>query len=300
MMIQKTLSIVIVNFNGGDLVIECISSIYQNAPSFSFEIIVMDNASFDGSPDRIETLFPELRLFRLGNNMGLTKAFNKGVKASCGHFILSLDPDTVVFPGTIEDMLEFLKSNPEVGACGSKLLNPDGSSQRTARRFPTPMNAIFGRHSLLTRLFPTNRFSKRYLISEKEDFEKPYPVDSLSTACMMLRREIVEQVGVFDEGFFVYWSDTDWCYRMKSAGWQIFSLPGSKVIHKENIKVRHRKWRGANMIIDFHKGAHRLYRKHYVRNAWHPMNLVAIGGLALRAISLIIGEHLRSIWRRII
>ncbi len=284
------LSIVIVNYNGGDLVIDCLESLDLNPPTVTFEIIVVDNASRDDSAERIAERFPTVHLLRQSRNLGLTRGFNLGVTASRGDYILSLDNDTTVLPDAVDRMVEFLDGHPRTGACGSKLINPDGSPQRTARRFPTPMSALFGRHSLLTRWFPNNRFSSRYMMSELEHSSRPYAVDSLSTACMMVRREVIDQVGAYDEGFFVYWSDTDWCHRIKDGGWEIHTLPNSIVVHNENIKARHRKGRRTNMIIDFHRGAYRYYRKHVALSAWNPMNLVAIVGLSGRALLLILAQ----------
>jgi GT2 family glycosyltransferase len=192
-------------------------------------------------------------------------------------------------------MIDFLDAVPEAGACGAKLVNPDGSAQHTARRFPYPANALFGRGSLLTKLFPRNSVSQRYLMSESESLDRPYEVDTLSAACLMVRRTTIAQVGGLDEGFFVYWCDTDWCFRIKQAGWKIFSLPTVEIVHNENSRSRHRKGRRIKGVVDFHKGVYRFYRKHYVRHAWSPMNIVAVVGLSARAIFLIAADEIKRI-----
>lgn len=281
------LSVVIVNYNGGELALTCLASLFENQPSFPFEVLVVDNQSIDDSAAQIASRFTDVRLLQMGTNAGLSKAYNRGITASSGEHILLLDNDTIVLPGALDAMIEFLDETPEACGCGAKLVNPDGSSQRTARRFPHPLNGVFGRGSLLTKWFPGNPISRRYLMSDSENSDVPYEVDTLSTACMMVRRSSIANVGLMDEDYFVYWCDTDWCYRIKQAGWKIYSLPGATIIHNENSRFRHRKGRRIRRIVDFHQGVYRYYRKHYVRSAWSPMNMLAIMGLTVRAALLI-------------
>ena len=136
-------------------------------------------------------------------------------------------------------------------------------------------------------------------MSEAEASTQPYEVDTLSAACMMVRRVTIDQVGSLDEIFFVYWCDTDWCFRIKQAGWSIFSLPNFEVIHNENSRHRHRKGRRVRGVIDFHRGVYRYYRKHYIRSVWSPMNIVAIVGLTSRAAILIATDELKRWMTRI-
>ncbi len=287
------LSIVIVNYNGGRLVLDCLDSVFKHPPSEAFEVIVVDNRSVDESLQNIAEHFPQVRLISMNVNAGLPKAFNRGIKESQGEFILSLDNDTIVLAGSFDAMIELLQRTPEAGACGAKLINPDGTPQRTARRFPRPTNAIFGRGSLLTKWFPQNSCSRGYLMSENESAVEPYEVDSLSAACLMVRRKAIEEVGMLDEAFFVYWCDTDWCFRIQQGGWQIYSLPNVQVIHNENSRTKHRKGRRVKGVIDFHRGVHRFYRKHYVRSPWSPMNVLAIVGLTTRASLLIAADEMK-------
>lgn len=292
------LSIVIVNHNGGDLVLDCLDSLRRFPAKAPHEVIVIDNQSVDESPRNIAEQFPEVRLISMGCNAGLTRAFNHGVGQARGEFVLALDNDTTVASGALDAMIEFLEQTRSAGACGAKLLNPDGSGQQTARRFPRPSNAIFGRRSLLTRWFPRNRFSQHYLMASEEQGNQPYQVDSLSAACLMVRQTVIEEVGPLDEDFFVYWCDTDWCFRIKQAGWEIFCLPRTHVIHHENLRSGHRQGRRLRGIIDFHKGAYRFYRKHYIGSAFSPMNAVALVGLTLRAVALIVASELTRWFRR--
>ncbi len=289
------LSIIIVNFNGGDLVIACLNSLFKNPPSVEYEVLVIDNGSTDSSCMEIEQNFQNVRLIRTGVNAGLPRAFNRGIRESSGSYVLSLDNDTIVNPGALDAMIQFMDQTPAAGACGAKLVNPDGSPQHTARRFPSPWNAFFGRGTLLTRWFPSNSISKHYLMSESESLTCPYEVDTLSAACLMVRRRTIEQVGELDEGFFVYWCDTDWCLRIKNGSWQIYSIPNFEIIHNENSRTRHRKGRRIRGIVDFHKGVYRFYRKHYIRSRWSPMKVVAVIGLTARAGALITWDEIKRV-----
>jgi N-acetylglucosaminyl-diphospho-decaprenol L-rhamnosyltransferase len=288
------LSVIMVNYNGGQLVMDCLESLYLHRPQYPFEVIVVDNRSLDGSDKLVEERFNEVKLLRMDANEGLTKAFNRGVAESQGEFLLSLDNDTIVLENSLDAMIRFLDSNAKAGACGAKLINPDGSPQRTARRFPRPANAIFGRGSFLTKWFPGNSVSRGYLMTDAESSEEPYEVDTLSAACLMVRRATVDQVGPLDEAYFVYWCDTDWCFRIKKGGWSIFSLPKSQIIHNENSRTRHRKGRRVRGVIDFHRGVYRFYRKHYIRYSWSPMNMIAIAGLSTRATLLIASDEIKQ------
>ncbi len=287
------LSVVMVNYNGGQLVLDCLDSLFNCVPAYDFEVIVVDNKSVDDSTERIRSAFPTVNLLQMEINEGLTKAFNRGVAESCGEYVLSLDNDTIVLPGSLDAMIEFADRTPGAGACGVKLVNPDGSAQHTARRFPRVSNAIFGRGSWLTKWFPGNSVSRSYLMCDEEASEQPYEVDTLSAACLMVRRQVIDEIGPLDESFFVYWCDTDWCFRIKEGGWSIYSIPSHQIIHNENSRTKHRKGRRIRGVIDFHRGVYRFYRKHYVRSSWSPMNVIAIVGLSLRAGLLIAADEFK-------
>ena len=280
---QPVLSIIIVNFNGGVLLDQCLESIFASPPAFGFEVVLVDNASTDGSSERAEAGFPAIVMLRCAGNLGLAKAFNRGLALARGRYLLSLDSDTRVFPGALEAMVSHLEESPAVGVAGGWLLNPDLTPQKTARRKPTALNALFGRRSLITRLAPNNPLSRRYLMDDMLTRTAPFEVDWVSTAALMARREAVERVGGLDEEFFVYWVDADWCARMRAAGWLVDAVPGARVIHDENLKKGRRTRRRTRMILDFHRGAYLYYRKHHVRHPWSSMHLLAIVGLSARA-----------------
>ncbi|MFN6978939.1 MAG: glycosyltransferase, partial [Gemmobacter sp.] len=281
-------------YHGGALLRRCLAALAANPPSRPWEVVVYDNASADDSRAMMAAEFPWVQVIEGGENLGLCRAFNRGAAAARGAYVLSLDSDTEVLAGAIDDMAAWLDADPGTGACGSTLVYPDGTPQRTARAFPTPMAALFGRRSRLTALFPNNPFSRRYMMADLEGSSEPYPVDTLSTACMMVRRGVIDTVGAYDEAYFVYWSDADWCHRIKKAGWAIVTLPTSTVIHNENIKAGHRKVRRTRMVMDFHRGAYRYYSTHHA-GPLNPMRYVAWVGLHARAGVMLAADE----WRRL-
>ncbi len=289
--IAPQLSIVIVNYNGGELLMRCLASLDRFAPTARYETVIVDNASVDGSREWVRQARPDVQLVECERNLGLTVGFNRGVASSRGEIVLSLDSDTEVTEGAVDAMLDFIRANPGVGACGCTLVYPDGTPQRTARRFPSPWAGLFGRRAMLTRLWPDNYFSRRYLMAEHDGDSAPFDVDTLSTACMAVRRSVIDKVGAYDEGYFVYWSDTDWCQRIKKGGFRIVSLPGHVVIHNENLKARHRKVRRTRMVVDFHRGAYRYYASHHA-GPLNPMRYVAMAALSARAAAVLLGDEI--------
>lgn len=291
-------SIVLVNYNGGDLLARCLASIAEAPPRRAFEVIVVDNASVDDSADRALRDHPAVAVIRNAQNVGLARAFNQGARASRGRHVLALNNDAMVTPGAIDALSDALDARPELGAVGSGIVDADGRPERTARRFPHPLNALFGRRSLLTRWLPGNPISARYLMAECEGRTEPYEVDWVSLASMMVRREAIEQVGLLDEGFFVYWVDADWCHEIRDAGWSIAAVPASRVVHEEGIRAKRRGvWR-PRMLLDFHLGAYRYFRKHHLRSRWNPLAPLVFGGLMARAGVLLLADSLRRIGSR--
>jgi GT2 family glycosyltransferase len=289
-----TLSILIVNYNGGGLIAQCLAAIAAHPASVATEVIVVDNASTDRSAETVARDFPGVRLLRSPQNLGLAKAFNMALRAAGGTYLLSLDNDTRVLPGALDAMLAALAADPGRGAVGGRLYNPDMTVQQTARRVPGALNAVFGRRSLVTKLFPNNPISRRYLMAEHADDTAPYEVGWVSAAALMVRRAVVDQVGGFDEAFFVYWVDADWCARIRRGGWQIACVPQAGIIHDENLVGRGRRGpRRARMVIDFHRGAYLYYSRNHARGLLNPMAWLAFIGLALRAGIIIVGERIR-------
>ena len=284
---KHKLSIVIVSFNTKNRLRKCLDSIYRNKRQIDLEIIICDNNSQDGSAEMIKGEFPSITLIENRENLGFSKGVNKGVLRSHGEYILLLNPDAEVLPNALEIMTGFMDKNIHAGICGSKLLNADGSLQATARNFPRPINAIFGRRSFLTALFPENRFSRAYMPCLDMESDEPAEVDWVSGASLMTRREVLQEVGLLDEHFFHYWEDCDFCYRVKKNSWKVFYVHKACVIHDEghggsetNTKL------AARLIFEFHKGVYYFYKKHYIKSNLNPMKLMALVGLTFRALYL--------------
>jgi len=275
------LAIVIVNYNTREDVRRCLSSLTTSPVGVAHEIIVIDNASTDGSIDMIREVFPAVRIVVNHENLGLVKGYNQACRTTTAPYVLLLDSDTIVHEMAVDRLYRFLSDHPAVGIVAPQLLNVDGTNQLTARNLPSAMNGLFGRQTLLTQWFPNNPWSRRYLRREDTVRLTAYDVEWISFACGMLRSELFEKVGYFDEDYFVYWIDADWCRRVLEAGFRVSCVPTARVTHVEKNKKGRRK--RPRSIIDFHRGAYLYFRKHHASSKWSPLGWVAMCGLGLRA-----------------
>lgn len=244
------LSIVIVNWNTEALLRDCLASIAANPPAGRYEVIVVDNASTDGSAAMVRDVFPEVKLLANGENVGFAGANNQGMEASTGDTILLLNSDTVVRAGALEALLQFMESHPQAGAAGARLLNPDGSLQHSCSPLPTLLRE--GMH-----LFHLDHRQRRAM--QAWDVTRPRPVDVLLGACMLLRRAAVEQVGLLDEGYFMYSEEVDYCRRLQEAGWTLYWAPQAEVVHYGGQSTRQA---ATEMFLRLYAGKLRYFRKH--------------------------------------
>ena len=262
-------------------------------------MIVVDNASEDGSPDMVDSEFPEFRLLRQTQNLGFTGGHNLAISQKRGHHVALLNSDTVVHPGAIENILRYLAERPEAGVVGPKLLNPDGSLQYSCRRFPNPLAAAF-RNTFLGRWFPKNRFVRDYLMTDM-GHDETREVDWVSGAAMFIRGELVDQIGGLDDGYFMYCEDTDYCKRAWEAGFKVVYLPSAVITHA----IGRSTDRVANkMIVRFHKSMFRFYRKHLIPLVWAPLRpgclLLAAAALSARAGIFLARNAMDALKRRIV
>ena len=283
---QDSLSVVIVAYNCWNYLDRCLRSVLASTSSAA-EIIVVDNASIDGTAEKVRQEYPQVALIANTENLGAIRGVNQGYRAATGKRILLLDADTELQRDAMALLSEFLDEHPEVALVVPRTFNDDGTIQETARRFPSVINGIFGRQSFLTKLFPANPFSRRYLLQEYRDSQAPFQVEMVSCACLMLRRSVLESAGFLDEGYgktVGYWNDADWCKRIQKSGGLLYCLPKAVVAHHE----QNRPFRKRNpyRIIEFHTGAYRFYRLHYTRGQWDPRRVVA--GLLLTARALLL------------
>ena len=204
------LSIVIVTYNSRDPVASCLESLERHPPSVSFETIVVDNASSDGTAQFIRSRFPRIAVIGNETNRGYSKGVNQGARAASGRYVLVLNPDIMVEDGSIDRLVEFMDAHPRAGIAGARLLWPDGRVQPSCRAFYT-IRALLLRRTFLGRLFPRAAALREHLMADF-DHLAARRVDWVIGACMIARREAFEAVGPMDERFFLYFEDTDWCY----------------------------------------------------------------------------------------
>lgn len=254
-----SVSVVIVNYNAAAHVQRCLRSLVSDTDAPPWEAIVVDNASPRPGIERAVAGVPSTTLIRRGRNGGFAVGANTGIRVARAPFVLMLNPDTVVTPGSLRTLVEWIERNPTVGAVGPKVLNQDGSLQYSCRRWPSFQTAIFNRASLATRLFPNNNRSSSYLMSDW-DHASVRDVDWLSGSALLLRRAALEQVGLFDSGFFFEIEDVDLCRRLHMAGWRVVYQPAATVIHEGGASSRTAATR---VIRARHAGMWRYYRRYH-------------------------------------
>lgn len=228
------LSVIIVNWNVKDLLRNCLKSLLDAcrwSPGLASEIIVVDCASDDGSPQMVRDEFPQVRLIASGENLGYARGNNTGVAAAKGRYFFLLNPDTVVRPEALVHLVEYMDVHPEVGALGPQLLWPNGRVQSSRRRFPTP-GSLFWESTLLGQWYPNHRAIRSYHITDRPP-GRPQKVDWVVGAAILIRREAWRQVGPIEESFFMYFEEADWCRRSAEAGWETHYLPTAQIIHYE-------------------------------------------------------------------
>ena len=268
------LSIMIVNWNTKEYLVRCLRSVFESEKRSSWEVLVVDNGSLDGSASEVKRLFPNVKLIENGRNLGFARATNQGIKESSGRYCLLLNPDTALRVGSIETLFSFMEHDPGAGIAGVQLLNEDGSRQNSIANFPTLATELLNK-SLLRRIFP-----ERFPGKEKA-FSKPMEVESVIGACMMVRTKAVEEVGLLDEDYFLFLEETDWCYRMKKAGWKVYHVPSAEVVHFQGKSAEATLGKAK---IEYYRSRYQFFKKH--------RGLVRTGLLALGLIIKLGAEFL--------
>jgi GT2 family glycosyltransferase len=223
------ISVVIVGWNAKHYLELCLQSLTEAPPHRSMEVLVVDNASTDGSAEMIEAQFPSVKLIRSAENLGFAKGNNVAIRQCRGRYVALVNPDVIVFPGCLDALADFLDSNPRVGNVGPRVLNPDLSLQSTCRRFPTLWNNFCSATSLATIFKNSRMFAGEHMFYFAHD--KTLAVDVLVGCFSMIRREAFDAVGLLDEDLFMYGDDVDWCRRAWKAGWEVAFFPGAQAIH---------------------------------------------------------------------
>jgi len=245
------LSIIIVNWNTKDLLIQCLTSVSQIIPTREIEVIVVDNASHDGSGRALKESFPFVYLIENDRNLGFAKAVNQGLRKVSGRYVLLLNPDTEVKGGAIERLISFMDGHPDAGVAGAQLLNSDASRQNSIANFPSLATELLNKR--LLRWFSPKRFPGKEI-----RYTNPIEVDSVIGACMMVRREAIDQVGFLDEDYFLFLEETDWCYRMKRAGWKVLHVPQAEVLHFQGKSAEQDKRRAK---VEYYRSRYQFFEK---------------------------------------
>jgi GT2 family glycosyltransferase len=252
------LSVIIVSYNTLELLRKCLSSIYKNAEGLALQVVIIDNDSRDGSADVVAREFSQAVLVRNTSNAGFAKAVNQGLKLAEGEAILLLNSDVEIFPGTLQRSLNFLQTHSDAGIVGCKLLNPDLSLQPSCESFPSLMDFV-SESFFLDKIFPRNKTFGRFHLSYF-GYDETAKVGRVMGAFLLIRRRTFADIGLLDESFFFYGEETDWCYRAKQKGWEVYFYPGAEAIHyggqsADPISPR--------MFVQLHAARYRFYRKYH-------------------------------------
>jgi hypothetical protein len=257
------LSIIIVNWNVKGLLLAALKSIYKHTKGLSFEVFVSDNGSMDGSQEMVKARFPQVKLLDNGSNLGYPKANNEGIKRAAGRYVILLNPDTEVTEGSLASLIRFMDTHPEAGAVGPKLEYPDGSFQPSCRSFPT-IETEFYRAFFLDQIFPKSKIFGKNMMSywKHNDIRE---VDQPMGAALMVRRAVIDEVGMMDEGLVFWFDEVDWCKRIKNAGWKIFFTPQAKIYHHKNKSfVQWKALKASLKLAKIWRGSRNYYyRKHH-------------------------------------
>ena len=252
------LSIITVNWKVKDLLEKCLRSVYEQTKDISFEVFVVDNDSGDGSVEMVREKFPQVSLTASNDNLGFAKGNNIAVKDAKGRYILLLNPDTEILDNAIGKMVKFMDNHPGCGIAGCKLLNPDLTLQPSVRHFPTFLSQALILLKL-HHLFPHSAPMRHYL-AEDFDYTKTQPADQVMGAFFMIRKKVIEKIGLLDEKFWIWFEEVDYCKRTKEAGFKILYTPEAKIIHyygqsfKQVYNVKKQK--------DFNKSLTYYFKKH--------------------------------------
>lgn len=283
------LSIIVLNYKTRDLTLACLESVFSSATSYTYEVILIDNASNDGIIPMVNEQFPQIICIANTDNVGFSKANNQGIRVSKGRYVLLLNSDTIVQPDTLDVMHRFMDENPLVGASGCKIVLPDGSLDKACKRgFPTPSASFYYAFGF-SKLFPNSPRFNQYQLGYLSP-DEAYPIDSLVGAFMLIRREAIEQVGMLDEEFFMYGEDIDWCYRIKEAGWINYYYPRTQIVHHKGASSRRKPFK---IIYEFHRAMILFHNKHYRKKYSWITNAMVYAGVSLKFILSLVRNKLR-------
>jgi hypothetical protein len=290
-------SIIIVNWNTGDLLIACLQSIRQHSPPGLFEIIVVDNASTDDSCNQVQSHFPEVKLIRNQANLGFSIANNQGIRHSQGQYIMLLNPDACFLNDVLSALKQTFDPQQDIGVIGASLITPNNTPQRWARGNFLSLRTAFNHYLFLSDLFPKSRFFAG--IADNVNYRTLTEMDWVSGACLTIRREALDRVGLLDESLFMYNEDMELCYRVKQGGYRVVYLPTAQVKHFVSQSMRRqpeKKIQGGPLYSqDF------LYQRLYgAKGLWLFRLMICLGALLrllFRLAMLVLRPNSRSKYR---
>jgi N-acetylglucosaminyl-diphospho-decaprenol L-rhamnosyltransferase len=292
---SRSLDVVITSYRAKEYLRRCLVSLRENAPATPVRVRVIDNASGDGLAEMVQTEFSEVDFTANPENRGFASATNAGIEAGHAEFVLALNPDTQLFPGALDHLMEVMEEHPDVGICGPLLVRPTGGVDHAASRsFPTPLNSI-GHFVNLSRVPGAPKALRGYVAP----MDRSGPVDAVNGAFMLIRRKALEDVGLFDEGYWMYMEDLDLCYRMRQAGWLTWFEP---TVESEHVKGGSTgRYRSLRLNYAFHYGMYRFYRKHYAESHSVFVNAAVYAGvlfkLTVSSIRSLIGRTVLAVRR---
>ncbi len=273
------LSISIVSLNTCGLLRDCLTSLFANAGTVSCEVVVVDNNSGDATLAMLHSDFPQVQVIELPRNEGYTRPMNLGLQAGRGRYLMQLNPDSLVLPGMLENLLQFMEDHPQAGIATPKVLNRDRTLQKQCRRSAARPWDVITYFSGLSRLFPGSRLFSRYLMTYLPE-DEPAAVEAVSGSCMIVRRAVVEKIGFLDETFYAYQEDADFCFRARRAAWEIYYVPSAQLIHYGG--------KGGSTtqpyqaILQWHRSYFLYYRKNLAADYFFLVNWLMYLGMAIK------------------
>lgn len=286
---NPTVSVIIVNWNTKEHLRRCLQSLKSSCASTDFELIVVDNASLDGSAEMVRNEFPQVRLITNDINVGYAAANNRAAATASGRYLLLLNPDTIAMPNAVDNLVSFAETHLDVGAVAPKLIYPDGKLQQSVRSFPTPAALLFSALGL-DKFFPKSHLLGRYRMTWFT-YDRIAEVDQPMTSALLVRREAWEQVGGMDETMPIFFNDVDFCWRLKRAGWKICFLPDAVFVHHHGASTR---LLGIGKSLATFHGLLRFYDKHFrpllpTPLYWLLRSFVALGA-QLRVVASLVSK----------
>lgn len=283
------LSIIIVNWNTRDYLRRCLASIEANRPRFDHEVIVVDNASPDGSADMVRDEFPAAHLIANDGNLGYAAGNNQGVEIAAGRYLLLLNPDVEVKPGALDALVEFAEGHPDAAAVGCRLIGEDGQVQRSLRSFPEPWGVLCD-YLKLSKVFPRSRRFASYRMTWF-DYDREMEVDQPMGSCLLISRKAIDEIGMFAEEFPIFFNDVDWLYRAKQKGWKVEFTPSAEVLHAGGASTCQRR---PEMVRESHRSMKLFYEKHYRGRIAAPVYWFIIAAISINSVLASWQASLRS------